>query len=61
MLIIYGISTLGKLTSQSTPKLGEIITVKRISISTNNQNSWKTGRNSKEWSRRRNATSLMKN
>jgi len=48
----YGISTLGKLTSQSTPKLGGMITVKRISISTDNQNGWKTGRNSKEQSRR---------
>jgi len=47
MLTTYGISTLGKLTSQRIPKLGGMITVKRLSISTDNQNSWRTGRNSK--------------
>jgi len=60
MLTTYGISTLGKLTSQRIPKLGGTITVKRISISTDNQNSWRTGRNSKGQSRKQNATSLTK-
>jgi len=44
----YGISTLGKLTSQSIPKLGGMITIERILISTDNQNGWKTRRNLKE-------------
>ena len=56
----YGISTLEKLTSQSTSKLGGTITVEGILISTDNQNGWKTGRNSKGQSRKQNTTSLIK-
>ena len=48
----YGISTLEKLTSQSISKLGRIITIKGILISIDNQNGWKTGRNSKGQSRK---------
>jgi len=48
----YGISTLEKLTSQSISKLGGTITVEGILISTDNQNGWKTRRNSKGQSRK---------
>ena len=37
-----------------------MITVEKILISTDNQNSWKTKRNSKRWLGRQNATFLMK-
>ena len=48
MSMAYDIGTLRKSTSQSALKLGGIITFERILISTDNQNGWKTRRNSKK-------------
>jgi len=46
-------------TSWCIPKLGETIIVEGTLICTDNQNNWKTRRNSKKWSRGWNITSLI--
>jgi len=61
ILIEYGINTPRKSISQSTSKLGEMITVISISICIGSPNNWRTGKDSKRQLRRQNVTSLTKN